>query len=160
MRNDVVLAWDYESAWRPVNELDASLVPTSRGDLAVEFFVRFEPSPDVSTYEAVLFVNNSPEPNSFFDIRVRCRDLYASGSNSSFKVGPCTNSYFHKSTQLLPSSCGLYSNPMFQSDQVQYPARILAFKWRGQDVLEGRTRLESKVKHLPPHCFLHVTETN
>ena len=71
VRKDAVLAWDHVGAWRPVGELDAGLVPTSRGDLAVEFFVRFEPSPDASTYEAVLFVNNSPEPSSFFDVRVR-----------------------------------------------------------------------------------------
>lgn len=73
VRDDVVLAWDHVGAWKPVGELNPSLVPTSRGDLAVEFFVRFEPSPDASHYEAVLFVNNSPESISFFDVRVSVR---------------------------------------------------------------------------------------
>jgi hypothetical protein len=44
----------------------------SHGDLAIEFFVRFEPSPDTSSYAANLVVNNVPasESAAFFDIRV------------------------------------------------------------------------------------------
>jgi hypothetical protein len=36
---------------------------------------------------------------------------------------------------------------LFLPIQVQYPTRNLAFKWRGQDIVVGRTRLESKVWH-------------
>jgi len=100
LRGTSVLAWDHEGAWRPVGDLNPSLVPSSQGDIAVEFFVRFEPSPDASSYEAVLFVNNAgADAESFFDVRV------------------------------------------------SYPSRHLTFKWRGQDAVVGRSRLESKRWH-------------
>ena len=45
-----LLAWN-RTAWEPVGDVDAELVPVfSRGDLAVEFWVRFRPSPDTSEY--------------------------------------------------------------------------------------------------------------
>jgi hypothetical protein len=72
LRDEEIYAWDNDKSWKTLGEVDPSIVPITHGDISVEFFVRFEPSPDTSTYEAVLFVNNAPsdESASFFDIRV------------------------------------------------------------------------------------------
>ncbi len=71
LRGQDVFAWDHAGEWRLASEVEPALVPVARGDLSVEFFVRFEPSPAANEYSAVLVVNNSPVLESFFDIRVK-----------------------------------------------------------------------------------------